>query len=233
MAKNECLMIFEEILPVTKRMTDAQFGTLIRAVMAYRFQGESYRGDDAAIDIAFQFMCSQVDRTEETRARKMKAAQSRWNAKQMHSHADPVQGDAPIQSDPIQSDPIQSEPIQSQNDFIFHSLPAGAAEKKRFGKFGWVKLSDSEYDELERELGKQELERCIQYVDASAQANGNRNDWMDFSVVLRKCARQGWGLRPQKRKQDIPKGASGVLGAAEMRNIQRAMEEDYAAAPGN
>lgn len=240
MSKSSCVTLFPEVETVTRKLSDQQFGILIRAVIAYRFRGEVYDGEDAALDIAFQFLANQVDRSEIVKSKKARAAEVRWNASSMQgdaeamqnnaeaisSDAEAMQNDAPILSNPIRSDPIRSDPIQSnpiQN--ISNTLsPAGAAEKRAYGKYGWITLTDQEYAQLQRELGDQELKRCIQYVDESAQANGNRNGWQDFAVILTKCSREGWGVKKaRKKKEEIPKGASGVLGEAELGFIQNAL----------
>jgi len=226
MAKTACVTLFPEVETVTRKLTDQQFGALMRAVIAYRFRGEQYSGEDAALDIAFQFLASQVDRSELAKNKKSKAAEARWNAERMQKQEEAMQSDAPIQSVPIQSSPIQSVPVQSSpiQDISNTLSPAGAAEKRAYGKFGWITLTDQEYGELQRELGDQELKRCIQYVDESAQANGNRNGWQDFAVILKKCSREGWGVKKsRKKKEEIPKGASGVLGEAELGFIQNAL----------
>ena len=80
--------------------------------------------------------------------------------------------------------------------------PAGGV-KKSHGEFGWVKLTDAEHDELCREMGQTELKRCIAYVDESAQATGNKNQWRDWNVILRKCHREGWG-RGRECKPKLP-----------------------------
>ena len=50
MAKQETLTLFPEIESSTRRLTDEQFGILMRSVLAYRFRGETYNGDDMAVD---------------------------------------------------------------------------------------------------------------------------------------------------------------------------------------
>ena len=47
--------------------------------------------------------------------------------------------------------------------------------RHKYGEYGWVRLTDEEYNRLLNELGDIELARCIQYVDESAQSNGNKN----------------------------------------------------------
>lgn len=69
--------------------------------------------------------------------------------------------------------------------------------RHKYGEYGWVKLSDAEYQRLLKDLGPEELERCIRYVDESAQSNSNRNKWTDWNLVVRKCHRDNWGIRPE------------------------------------
>lgn len=79
------------------------------------------------------------------------------------------------------------------------------------GAYGWVKLTDSQYSRLVADLGQAETERCITYVDESAQSNGNKNKWKDWNLVVRKCSRDGWG----RTAQAAPKRPNKILTAAE------------------
>lgn len=79
-------------------------------------------------------------------------------------------------------------------------------QRNKYGEYGWVKLTQEEYARLLRDLGQTELERCIQYVDRSAQKTGNKNKWKDWNLVLRSCHREGWG----KRQQYQPKGREAL-----------------------
>lgn len=67
------------------------------------------------------------------------------------------------------------------------------APAHKFGQYGWVKLTDVQYQKLLKDLGQAELDRCIQYVDESAQSNHNKNHWTDWNLIIRRCARGGWG----------------------------------------
>ena len=111
------------------------------------------------------------------------------------------------------------------------SAPAAGAgvceEKKSFGEFGWVRLTDGQYEKLADLMGYEELNRCITHIDELAQSTGNRRGWKDWYLLLRRCHNHRWhetGCRNQK--PEIPKGASGVLGAIELAAIQKLMEED-------
>lgn len=210
MAKQETLTLFPETETVTRKLSDEQFGKLIRAVFAYRFRGESYDGDDIGVDVAFQFLANQVDRGETAKALKANAAKSRWEqgrsevCKPMQMDAGeckPMQKDAEgcksVQRDaPILSCPVQSYPVQSSNNGSKADKPPAPAKaaRKSYGEFGWVKLTDDEYHRLLNDLGEAEVKRCIAYVDESAQTTGNKNKWRDWNLVLRKCHKQGWGL---------------------------------------
>ena len=67
------------------------------------------------------------------------------------------------------------------------------------GKYGWVKLTDEEYQLLEKQLGADELKRCIDYIDESAQLTQNKNRWKDWFVVIQRCHRDGWGTHSTGR----------------------------------
>lgn len=70
--------------------------------------------------------------------------------------------------------------------------------KHKHGEYGWVQLTDEQYNKLLQELGQAELDRCIAYIDESAQSSSNKNRWKDWNLVIRRCHREGWGLRGQQ-----------------------------------
>lgn len=63
--KQETLVLFPEVMEITRKFSDEKFGILMRAVFSYRFCGEEYQGDDLAIEVAFRSVASQVDRYTE------------------------------------------------------------------------------------------------------------------------------------------------------------------------
>ena len=90
---------------------------------------------------------------------------------------------------------IQSNTIQSKSN--------AKEVKHAYGEYGWVKLTDSQYKKLQNDLGQEELDRCIKYVDESAQNTTNRNGWTDWNLTIRKCNRDGWGV--EKKKESTKK----------------------------
>lgn len=223
MMKQECVLLFPEVETVARKMTDEQFGILIRAVIAYRLRGEVYSGDDIAVDIAFYFLANQQDRVVASNAAKSKAAKEKWAKKAgeegMQNDAEPMQADAEL----MQKD----APIQSKESVAAAPPAPARRDRKGYGKFGWVKLTQEEYARLRTEMGQEELDRCITYLDQSAQATGNKNKWKDWFLVLRKCHDENWGRRAYGRyaSQSIPKGASGHLGEAELEAIQQVLRD--------
>lgn len=84
--------------------------------------------------------------------------------------------------------------------------------RHKYGEYGWVKLADAEYQRLLNDLGPAELERCIQYVDESAQSNGNKNKWSDWNLVVRKCHRDRWGIRQGQQSTALrPSASAGAM----------------------
>ena len=77
--------------------------------------------------------------------------------------------------------------------------PPAKPTRHKYGEFGWVKLTDEEYQRLLRDLGDAELRRCIKYVDESAQSSKNKNKWSDWNLVVRRCHRDGWGLSKKNK----------------------------------
>lgn len=67
--------------------------------------------------------------------------------------------------------------------------------KHKFGAYGWVKLSDAEYERLIKDLSEPEVKRLIQYVDEYAQSTGNKQRYKDWNLVIRKAKREGWGQK--------------------------------------
>lgn len=77
------------------------------------------------------------------------------------------------------------------------------SQKKKYGEYGWIKLTDEQYQKLVEDLGESELDRCIQYIDESAQSTQNKNRWKDWNLVIRRCSREGWGKKRKAPSQDM------------------------------
>ena len=78
---------------------------------------------------------------------------------------------------PPQDAPAPAAVPESQPRRRRAAPPEQKVRHKR-GEYGWVKLTDEEFERLRHELGDVELQRCIAYIDESAQATGNKNKWI-------------------------------------------------------
>lgn len=108
-----------------------------------------------------------------------------------------------------EQNPENEYEYENENDSDLENEEPTKEEKTRrkYGTYGWVKLTGQEYARLLKELGEDELARCIKYIDESAQSNGNKNKWKDWNLVIRKCSREGWGRKgawnaPAKTRSD-------------------------------
>lgn len=182
--KQETLVLFPELITITRKFTDEQFGILVRAAFAYRFTGEMYEGDDMAIEVAFQTVANQIERYSEFCTRQSEnakgcqvqpnAAECSEEAPEAAEEAETQPGQAPIQSmsnpSPIQS---ISNPIQSIEGTAARPprSPKKEAEKHKYGEYKNVLLSDEEAQKLKDLLPNMEemVERLSEYIASTGK----------------------------------------------------------------
>ena len=191
--KQETLVLFPELVSITRKFTDEQFGILMRAAFSYRFTGEVYGGEDMAIEVAFQTVANQIDRyTEfcEKQSNNAKntqdkpeeasciqeqpsAAKCRQTEPEDAEESKMQQNTPPIQSisNPC---PIQSNPIQSRMDMADEppiSPPKKREERHKYGEYKNVLLSDEELERLQKELPDWQnmVERLSEYIASSGK----------------------------------------------------------------
>ena len=100
---------------------------------------------------------------------------------------------------------------------------------RKHGEYGWVQLTDEQYKRLIDDLGETETNRCITYIDESAQGNGNKNKWKDWNLVVRRCHREGWGLKQgfAEKKAKYPKPSMDYSSEADTASIRELLELDF------
>jgi hypothetical protein len=74
-------------------------------------------------------------------------------------------------------------------------------KKRSYGQYGWVKLTDAEYQRLVDEFGERVISHYITYIDESAQSNGNKNKWKDWNLVIRRAIKGKWGGEPPREEE--------------------------------
>lgn len=204
--RQETLVLFPELVQITRRFTNEQFGILMRAAFAYRFTGEVYDGDDMALEVAFQTVANQIDRYIEIcdansrNAKTKKAAEESDDQREEANDSEIQPSTPPIQSVPIQSVPIQSNPIQSKIDNADEPLCVSSEKKEtkhQYGEYKNVLLTDTEYEKLCQELPDPEalVEDLSEYIASTGKK------YKSHYVTLKAWYRR----QPASKKKPAPK----------------------------
>lgn len=187
---------------------------VLEAIRNYIVDGESDSGLEGAARMVFSFLKAQVDRDlvkwEDTRRKRSEAGKTGaestnkhrssakvGNAEQCPAKAAKVGNAEQCPANPAVTVPVPV-PVPVNSESMAGKPPSRSKskpERKQYGQYGWVKLSQEEYSRLSNDLGENELKRCIAYLDESAQSTGNKNKWRDWNLVIRRCSRDHWGLK--------------------------------------
>lgn len=192
-----------------EKLTDQELGRLFRALMLFSETGEQQElaGRES---IAFDFIAEDIARAKESY--EAKCQKNAENASRRHQQLEANASDR-NQSQANDSETCQNKTKEENKEKeipigISESTPA-PARRQKYGQYGWVRLTPEEYSKLLDDLGEAELRRCIEYVDESAQGNGNKNRWKDWNLVLRKCHREGWGMRQGSQQKRVYSSYAG------------------------
>lgn len=188
--KQETLVLFPEVAEITEKLTDAQFGQLMRAAFSYRFQGEVYDGNDPLVDLSFEVLKSQIDRFLENCEKNSNNARSsakcsettRNSAESSETQRNPT----PIQSNPIQSNPNTNVPgqivVDSLSDFetFWRAYPKKVGKKAAERAFEKARVPlNTLLDALDRQKDSQQWQRDSgQYIPNPATWL-NQGRWED------------------------------------------------------
>ena len=122
----------------------------------------------------------------------------------------------PQSSDNVQDnvqDNVRQELRDKSKELIDNSLDKNKEKedgrnlhaRKSYGEYGWVKLSDAEYNKLFNDYGIDKLNHTIKYIDELAQSTGNKNKWKDWNLVVRRAIRDRWGVKPGEVEEEPKK----------------------------
>lgn len=207
------------------QLSDQDLGTLVRAMMNYHFRGIEPEGMSGMMELWWDILREDLDYARERYETSVRNGKKGGRKKKEPdtTQQNPEEGNTITESNTESN----TESI-SNTDTDTNSAASAAAEvsvcKKTYGEFGWIRLSDQEYADLQREMGDEQLRQCIAYIDESAQSTGNRNHWLDWRTVLRRCYQKRWHEASRRNeKQSIPYGASGELGEAELEAIRQVL----------
>ncbi len=203
------VMLYFSILPALDSLPPASAGTLLLCAMHYAQDGQEPVFEDATLAFAWALLKPSIDRDgqcyDEKRLRGEWMTYCRqckrdgneavdFETWRQRTVTEPLHTDASTKPISV-SDSLSvsdSMSVSESNKSITAGKPPTPARRK-YGTYGWVRLTDDEHARLEHDLGAVELARCIAYIDESAQGNGNKNKWRDWCLVVRRCSREGWG----------------------------------------
>lgn len=194
----EGFVVYHEILKWMDSYDDAERGRLFTAMLKYSMTGEDpeLRGNERFLWPAIEAKIDESKKSyEKTCFKNKKNAEKRYDnvpddataCDRMPPHATACDS---VPNVPTGTITITETITETETETIRERTHA-------HGEYGWVKLTDEQYQRLLTDLGQEELDRCIKYVDESAQSTGNRNKWKDWNLTVRKCHRDGWGRKKQ------------------------------------
>lgn len=224
-----------EYMPIWRRyldqlrnsgLTKREVATLLFAMMEYQFEGKEPKGLNRRVKAFWTFYRPDLDHARARYEASVKNGK-KGGRKKKQSQSETQQN---LEKGITKSESISKSESKSITESKTKTEQPASAEaegsvcKKTYGEFGWVRLSDQEYTQLKEEMGQEQLLRCITYIDESAQSTGNRNHWLDWYTVLRRCYQKQWHEDSNSyTKPKIPQGASGQLGEAELEAIKRVL----------
>ena len=198
----EGFVVYHEMRAWLEPFGDAECGRILRAMLSYSMTGdaEELSGNEKYIWPAIREKLDRDRAAYDSKCKQMQANASK--SKQMDADA--------AKSTPTKTETKTGTETGTEKRESAHAR----------GEFGWVKLTDEQYARLIQDLGQAEADRCIRYVDESAQSTGNKNKWKDWNLTVRKCHRDGWGLDRKKPDRNTKAACSNYPAAdpAELRN---------------
>ena len=88
-------------------------------------------------------------------------------------------------------DPVLSLSNSNTNTNIYNKEENQVKEERhKHGEYGWVKLTDDQYNRLKSEYSN--IDKIIDRIDEYVQSNGNKNKYKDWNLVIRKAIREKW-----------------------------------------
>lgn len=184
--KQEKLVLFSEVYTNAVKMTDAQFGALMRAVFAYRFEGSVYEGDDLAVDVSFRAVAGQIDRYAEVCDTNRNNASGEAECSKIQGNSDEcteAQRNHPPNPIPY---PIPSPIPHTENTADKPPVVNGSFEKfwsaypKKVGKQAAKKAFDRVKVQVETLLTAIEQQKCsIQWSRDNGQYIPNPATWLN------------------------------------------------------
>ena len=198
MGEKSSFVLYHDIRTPLELLPDAERGKLFLAILNYSEFGVC-PDFDGALQMAFVFIKTALDRDAvawEAKREKRREAGSLGGRQRAANQANAFLARQEQANQANQAVPVPvPAPVNVPVNVPVREYTADKPPTRAYGQYGWVKLTEEQHARLLSDLGLEELERCIAYIDESAQGTGNKNKWKDWNLVLRRCSREGWGRR--------------------------------------
>ena len=199
---------FQDWKAIRNAVSPEQGWKLFNACLNYAELGEPLKEKDPVIIAFFQLLSGGIDRSiAKSEEKAQKSRYARYCGLKKESGESPLSFEEWVTTVDACQQPSthvndgdnhnrnrNRNPIEIQSESESESKTTNSP-KKKYGDYGWVKLTDAQYTKLVADLGQSELDRCIQYVDEYAQLTGNKKGYKDWNIVIRRCSREGWGKK--------------------------------------
>lgn len=213
-------------------LQDAEIGRLVREMMQFYFYGKEPENLPSNLKCVWTLLRGNLISSKAKYLTAVSNGKKGGRPKRARKNPDETQ---PNPAKPIKEKENKRNENEIKENTDTRSAPSHpvgregvSGEKHSFGEYGWIKLTREQYQKLAEEMGHEELDKCISYVDEAAQSTGNARRWKDWFLILRRCHRDGWHRESAQRRehpQSIPQGASGHLGEAELEAIRLVLNE--------
>ncbi len=203
----EYFCAYHSLLEGLQAFSDAECGRLFRACLKYSSEGTTAElsGNERFI---WPMLKNMIDRDKEAYSEKCET--NRLNGEKGGRPKNQKNPTVFSETEKTQ-EKEKEEDKEEDKDKEKEESPSEKERAHKHGEYGWIRLTETQYRRLVDDLGREELDRCIQYIDESAQRTGNKNKWKDWNLTIRKCAREGWGLKQttshnviHKERRDAP-----------------------------
>lgn len=194
-SENKSFQVYKEWEDIVEALgSDEEAGRLFKALFAYASRGEE-PDFSGALKIAFLVMSQQFERDgvkweerrEIYRQNGLKGGRPKKSDSKTNGFSEkPKKGvKVEVEAEVKAEAEVEAE-VEAKVDNCAgaQSAPALAqSDKQSLGRFGNVKLSGSEYDELCREYGKSHVENAVKSMDQWIQAKG-KSPYTDYFAAL-------------------------------------------------
>ena len=177
--------MYYDLLEQLQDFTDEQFGKITRAMIKYDRDGIEPQFNDIQIRLAFNILKPTIDRNKQEYQEKCDKNRENINKKEIYKEK------------------VEQSPTHTQSF---------KEEKHKYGEYGWIKLTDTQYNKLCEDYSRDYIDFAIKKIDEYVQSNGNKNKYKDWNLVLRKAIREKWHClngyetkAEEKTQEDIEK----------------------------